>query len=190
MSKRKLIQLVEEKHVDGLGRSAHADHRRLSPARLHAARRMRLFAERIGVSKADSLIDVSVLEDCLREDLNERAPRASAVLDPLKLIIDNYPAQGSSEPCEAPVHPAQAGVGQAQLSPSAASCGSSARTSWNTPAKGYFRLFPGNPVRLRYGYRGEVQSAATRMPPATSPPCIANTCRTPSPARRAPTPTR
>ena len=64
----------------------------------------RLFAERIGVSKTDSWIDMSVLEDCMRDDLNARAQRRIAVLDPVKLIIDNYP-EGQVEECFAPNHP-------------------------------------------------------------------------------------
>ena len=96
LSKRKLIELVEGKFVDGW------DDPRM-PTLVGARRRgftpesLRLFCERIGVSKADSLIDMSVLEDCVRDDLNERAPRAIAVLDPLKLIIDNFPEEHEEE---------------------------------------------------------------------------------------------
>ena len=72
----------------------------------------RLFAERIGVSKANQLIDFGVLEDCMREDLNEVAPRRMAVLDPVKLVIDNYP-EGKEELCDAAQPSAEAGLGQA-----------------------------------------------------------------------------
>ena len=73
----------------------------------------RLFAERIGVSKSDSWIDMSVLEDCMRDDLNARAQRRIAVLDPVRLVIDNYP-EGQSEDCFAPNHPQQPELGQAR----------------------------------------------------------------------------
>jgi glutaminyl-tRNA synthetase len=149
LSKRKLIQLVEERHVDGW------DDPRL-PTLVGARRRgytpegFRRFAEMIGVAKADSLIDMSVLEGCMRDDLNETALRRIAVLDPLKLIIDNYP-QGQEELCEAPNHPQKPEWGKRSVPFS--------RELWieredfeETPPKGYFRLFPGNKVRLRYGY--------------------------------------
>jgi glutaminyl-tRNA synthetase len=149
LSKRKLIQLVEEKHVDGW------DDPRM-PTLVGARRRgftpegFRMFAERIGVAKADSWIEFSVLEDCMREHLNEVAPRRIAVLDPVKLVIENYP-QGKEEACEAPNHPQKPEWGTRALPLS--------RELWieredfaETPPKGYFRLFPGNKVRLRYGY--------------------------------------
>ncbi len=149
LSKRKLIQLVEEKHVEGW------DDPRM-PTLLGARRRgftpegFRLFAERIGVSKADSWIEFSILEDCMREHLNEVAPRRIAVLDPVKLVIENYPP-GKEEECEAPNHPQKPEWGRRKLPLS--------RELWieredfsENPPKGYFRLFPGNKVRLRYGY--------------------------------------
>ncbi len=149
MSKRKLIQLVEEKHVAGW------DDPRM-PTIVGYRRRgftpesMRLFAERIGVSKADSVIDATVLEDCLREDLNARAPRATAVLDPLKLVIDNYPA-GQEEACEAPVHPHQPELGRRSF-PLSRELWIEREDFMEAPSKGYFRLYAGNSVRLRYGY--------------------------------------
>jgi glutaminyl-tRNA synthetase len=149
LSKRKLIQLVEEKHVDGW------DDPRM-PTLVGARRRgftpegFRLFADRIGVAKADSWIEFSILEDCMREHLNEVAPRRIAVLDPVKLVIENYP-EGKEELCEAPNHPQKPELGRRKLPFS--------RELWieredfvETPPKGYFRLFPGNKVRLRYGY--------------------------------------
>ena len=149
LSKRKLIQLVQEKHVDGW------DDPRL-PTLAGARRRgytpegFRAFAERIGVAKADSWIDYGVLEECMRDDLNARALRRIAVLDPLKLVIDNYPG-GQEEECLAPNHPQQPELGKRAVPFS--------RELWieredfaEAPPKGYFRLFPGNSARLRYGY--------------------------------------
>ena len=148
-SKRKLLQLVEENIVDGW------DDPRM-PTIVGIRRRgytpssIQLFAERIGVAKADSWIDMSVLEGALRDDLDPTAPRSVAVLNPLKLIIDNYP-EGQSEPCSAPVHPHHPERGNRHFSLS--------RELWieredfmEVPSKGYFRLFPGNRVRLRYGF--------------------------------------
>jgi glutaminyl-tRNA synthetase len=149
LSKRKLIQLVEEKHVDGW------DDPRL-PTLVGARRRgyvpegFRLFAERIGVSKADSWIDYSVLEDCMREVLNETAPRRVAVLDPLKLIIDNYPAD-QQEMCESPNHPQKPEWGKRER-PFSGELWIERGDFAETPPKGYFRLFPGNMVRLRHGF--------------------------------------
>jgi glutaminyl-tRNA synthetase len=149
LSKRKLIQLVEEKHVDGW------DDPRMPTIvgfrrRGYTPESVRLFAERIGVSKENSTIDMSILEDCLRDDLNERAPRATAVLDPLRLVIDNWPAD-LVEPCDAPVHPHKPELGRRAFG--------FGRELWieredfaETPPKGFFRLFPGNLVRLRYGH--------------------------------------
>ena len=149
LSKRKLIQLVDEGHVEGW------DDPRM-PTLVGARRRgytaegFRLFAERIGVAKADSWIDFSILEDCMREHLNQVAPRRIAVLDPLKLVIENYP-EGRQELCEAPNHPQKPDWGRRPVPFS--------RELWierddfaATPPKGYFRLYPGNKVRLRYAY--------------------------------------
>src|SRR3989442_12629478 len=110
----------------------------------------RLFAERIGVAKADSWIEFSVLEDCMREHLNEVAPRRIAVLDPVKLVIDNYP-EGKQEELEAPNPPQKPGLGRRKL-PFSRELWIEREDFTETPPKGYFRLFPGNRVRLRYGY--------------------------------------
>ena len=149
LSKRKLIQLVEEKHVDGW------DDPRM-PTLVGARRRgftpegFRLFAERIGVAKADSWIEFSVLEDCMREHLNDVAPRRIAVLDPVKLVIENYP-EGGEEACEAPNHPQKPEWGKRAL-PFTRELWIEREDFAEKPPKGYFRLFPGNKVRLRYGY--------------------------------------
>ena len=149
MSKRLLRALVEEKHVDGW------DDPRMPT--LEGCRRrgftpqgFRLFAERIGVSKSDSWIDISVLEDCMRETLNETAQRRIAVLNPLKLIIDNYP-QGQSEECFAPNHPQKPELGKRSM-PFSRELWIEQEDFMETPGKGYFRLFPGNEVRLKYGF--------------------------------------
>jgi len=149
LSKRRLIQLVDERYVDGW------DDPRM-PTLAGARRRgytpegFRLFAERIGVSKANQLIDFSILEDCMREHLNVIAPRRMAVLDPVKLVIDNYPA-GKEELMDVPNHPQQPDWGKRQV-PFSGELWIEREDFQESPAKGYFRLFPGNEVRLRYGY--------------------------------------
>ncbi|PPC83579.1 MAG: glutamine--tRNA ligase [Methylotenera sp.] len=149
LSKRKLIQLVEEKHVNGwddprLPTIAGARRRGYTPAGF------KLFTDRIGVSKADSWIEYSILEDCMREVLNTDAERRIAVLDPIKLVIDNYP-EGQSEDCFAPNHPLKPELGKRTVQLS--------KELWieredfmETPSKGFFRLTPDGMVRLRYGY--------------------------------------
>ena len=149
LSKRKLIELVEGKHVTGW------DDPRM-PTLVGARRRgftpegFKLFTERIGVSKADSWIDYSTLEDSMREVLNVSALRRVAVLDPIKLIINNYP-EGQEEDCFAPNHPLNEVLGKRTLKLT--------RELWieredfmAEPIEKYFRLYPGNQVRLRYGY--------------------------------------
>jgi glutaminyl-tRNA synthetase len=149
LSKRKLIELVEGGHVDGW------DDPRM-PTLAGARRRgytpegFRRFVERIGVSKANQMIDFAVLEDCMREHLNEIAPRRMAVLDPVRLVIENYPP-GDGERVEVPNHPQKPDWGKRSVPFS--------RELWierddyqEKPEKGYFRLYPGNEVRLRYGY--------------------------------------
>ncbi|OHC64418.1 MAG: glutamine--tRNA ligase [Rhodocyclales bacterium RIFCSPLOWO2_02_FULL_63_24] len=149
LSKRKLIQLVEEKHVGGW------DDPRL-PTLVGARRRgftpegFRAFNEMIGVTKSDSWIDISVLEECQREHLNATAPRRIAVLDPVKLVIDNYPA-GQEEECLAPNHPQKPEWGKRPV-PFSKELWIEREDFMEVPSKGYFRLFPGNTVRLRYGF--------------------------------------
>jgi glutaminyl-tRNA synthetase len=149
LSKRLLIKLVEGGHVDGWD-----DPRMPTLAgarrRGYTAEGLRRFAERIGVSKANQMIDYSVLEDCMREHLNEIAPRRMAVLDPIKLVIENYP-EGKEELMDVPNHPQKPEWGKRQVPFS--------RELWierddytDSPPKGYFRLAPGAMVRLRYGY--------------------------------------
>ena len=149
LSKRKLLRLVDEGHVDGW------DDPRM-PTLVGARRRgytpsgFRTFNERIGVSKSDSWIEMSVLEDAMRDDLNATAPRRLAVLDPIRLVIDNYP-EGQREEMSAPNHPQKPELGRRMLP--------FTRELWierddfaEAPPKGYFRLSPGAEVRLRYAY--------------------------------------
>ena len=148
-SKRKLLQLVREGHVEGW------DDPRM-PTLIGMRRRgytpaaIRTFCERTGVSKSDSRIDYSVLEHAVREDLDPVVARSVAVLDPIKLVLTNFPAD-HEEPCHAPLNPHDPDAGQRQFPLT--------RESWieredfqEVPAKKYFRLFPGNQVRLKYGY--------------------------------------
>lgn len=149
LSKRKLIQLVEEKHITGwddprLPTLAGARRRGYSPAGF------KRFTDRIGVSKSDGWIDYSVFEDCQREVLNDIAPRRIAVLDSVRLVIDNYP-ESQSEACFAPNHPQQPELGKRAV-PFSRELWIEREDFTETPPKGYFRLYPGNRVRLRYGY--------------------------------------
>ena len=152
-SKRKLAQLVNEGKVSGW------DDPRM-PTIVGLRRRgytpesLQLFAERIGVTKSDSWIDYSTLEGCLREDLDPKTARASVVLDPVKLVITNWDdlhGAGTLDDCHAPVHPHHPELGQRQFK--------FGKELWiersdyeETPPKGFFRLFPGNKVRLKYGH--------------------------------------
>ncbi|MGH8740459.1 MAG: glutamine--tRNA ligase, partial [Burkholderiales bacterium] len=149
LSKRRLIQLVDEGHVAGW------DDPRM-PTLAGARRRgytpegFRHFAEKIGVSKANQLIDFGELESSMREHLNQVAPRRMAVLEPLKLVIENYP-QSREEPAEVPNHPQKPDWGRREV-PFSRELWIEREDYQEQPEKGYFRLFPGNEVRLRYGY--------------------------------------
>jgi glutaminyl-tRNA synthetase len=154
-SKRKLRQLVEEKIVDGwddprMPTIVGLRRRGYTPEALH------LFCDRIGVTKADGWIDMSTLEGCVREDLDPKAPRATAVLRPLKLIIDNYP-EGQTEECTSPVHPHHPEMG-VRTFPISRELWIEEEDFMEVPVKGYFRYYPpigdnpGSRVRLRHGY--------------------------------------
>ncbi|MCC6868799.1 MAG: glutamine--tRNA ligase/YqeY domain fusion protein [Burkholderiales bacterium] len=149
LSKRKLIQLVEGGHVDGW------DDPRM-PTIVGARRRgftpdgFRLLVERTGVSKSDAWIDMSVLEEAMRDDLNAAAERRVAVLDPIRLVIDNYP-EGKTETCLAPNHPQKPELGRRELAFSREPV-IEREDFAEQPPKGYFRLAPGAEVRLRYAY--------------------------------------
>jgi glutaminyl-tRNA synthetase len=152
-SKRKLAQLVNEGRVSGwddprMPTIVGLRRRGYTPASIQ------LFAERIGVTRSDSWIDYSTLEGCLREDLEAQAARAMAVLDPVPLVLTNWDevmGAGTLDACVAPVHPHHPERGQRQFA-----MGSRLwieRTDYeDTPPKGFFRLFPGNKVRLKYGH--------------------------------------
>jgi len=149
MSKRKLLELVQEKLVDGW------DDPRM-PTLVGLRRRgftpesIRSFCETIGVGKSDSFIDMSILEEAVREDLNLRAPRAMAVLRPLRLVIDGYPEEGSEE-FDAANHPADPSLGSRKV-PFSKTVYIERDDFQEEPSKGFFRLAPGREVRLRYAY--------------------------------------
>jgi glutaminyl-tRNA synthetase len=152
-SKRKLKQLVDEGHVSGW------DDPRM-PTLVGMRRRgytpeaIRLFNDRNGVTKSDGWIDYSVLDIALRDDLDPKAARAMAVLEPVKLVITNWDelmGAGHLDACSAPVHPHQPDLGKRSFS--------FGRELWiektdyeDVPPKGYNRLYPGNKVRLKYGH--------------------------------------
>jgi glutaminyl-tRNA synthetase len=149
MSKRKLHELVTQGIVNGW------DDPRM-PTLMGIRRRgytpaaVRAFCERIGVGRSDSWIDMSILEECVREDLNETAPRVLAVLRPLKVVIDNYPVDQVDE-FEAANHPQKPEMGSRMVTFS--------RELFieqddfvEDPPKGFFRMTPGSEVRLRYAY--------------------------------------
>ena len=149
MSKRKLRRLVEGGEVSGWDDPRMPTLRGLR-RRGYTPASIRDFIDRVGVAKTPSTVEVALLEHCLREDLNEHALRAMAVLRPVKLTITNYPT-GQSETFEVENHPAHPEMGTRTVSFS--------RELWiedsdfmEEPVKGYFRLFPGNEVRLKSAY--------------------------------------
>ncbi len=149
MSKRKLLELVEEDRVSGW------DDPRM-PTLVGLRRRgytpeaIRSFCERIGVAKFNSVIDVQVLENAIREDLNRRAPRVMAVLRPLKVVIDNYPADQVDE-LDAINNPEDPAAGTRKV-PFTREIYIERDDFREDPPKEFFRLAPGREVRLRYAY--------------------------------------
>ncbi|MDR0586554.1 MAG: glutamine--tRNA ligase/YqeY domain fusion protein [Treponema sp.] len=149
LSKRYLLRLVQEKYVAGwddprMPTLAGLRRRGYTPLAL------RNFISQIGIAKTDSTVDIAFLEYCLREDLNKTSPRVMAVLKPLKLIIENWDG-GSDEELEAVNNPEDENAGTRKIR--------FTKELWiekddfeETPPPKYFRLFPGNSVRLRYGY--------------------------------------
>jgi glutaminyl-tRNA synthetase len=149
LSKRKLIRLVEEGHVDGW------DDPRLPTIsgvrrRGYPPEAIRNFCDRIGVAKADSLVDMALLEYCVRENLNQTAPRFMGVLRPLKVVIDNYPAD-SEEELEAINNPGDPSAGTRKV-PFARELYIERDDFMEDPPRKFFRLAPGREVRLRYAY--------------------------------------
>jgi glutaminyl-tRNA synthetase len=149
MSKRWLLRLVQEKYVSGwddprMPTLAGLRRRGYTPSAI------RNFISQVGIAKTDSMVDIAFLEYCLRQDLNKTSPRVMAVLKPLKLIIENWPA-GTTEEVDAVNNPEDPSAGMRKMRFSG--------ELWieredfeEVPPPKYFRLFPGNSVRLRYGY--------------------------------------
>lgn len=149
MSKRKLLQLVKENHVNGW------DDPRMPTIcglrrRGYTPESIRNFCEDIGVAKRDNIIDYTRLENALRDDLNKKAQRVMVVLNPVKLIIDNYPA-GKSETLQAINNPEDETAGTREVSFSKELYIERDDFMENPPKK-YFRMTPGQEVRLRYAY--------------------------------------
>ena len=149
LSKRKLIELVEDGYVSGWD-----DPRLMTISGLrrrgYTSASIKDFCERIGVAKRDSTVDVALLEHCLREDLNKTAPRAMAVLDPVKVVITNYP-EGKTEERDAKINPEESELGTRKM-PFSRTIYIEKDDFREDPPKKYFRLAPGKEVRLKYAY--------------------------------------
>jgi glutaminyl-tRNA synthetase len=149
LSKRKLIQLVKEGYVKGwddprMPTLCALRRKGVPPEALHD------FCRRIGLAKSDSVVDYGLLEFCIREYLNAHTPRWMAVLDPVKVVIDNYP-EDQEEVFEMPLHPEEASYGSRKV-PFARELYIDRDDFRMDPPKKYFRLAPGREVRLRYAY--------------------------------------
>jgi glutaminyl-tRNA synthetase len=149
LSKRKLLKLVQEKHVDGW------DDPRMPTIsgirrRGYTPEAIRDFCERIGVAKSNSVVEISLLEHCLREHLNKITPRMMAVLRPLKIVIANYP-EGKVEELVAENNPEDADMGTRMI-PFSRELYIEETDFMEDPPKKYFRLAPGREVRLKHAY--------------------------------------
>ena len=149
MSKRKLLQMVKDKLVSGW------DDPRMPTLsglrrRGYTPESIRDFCSRIGVAKADSIVDIAILEHCIREQLNKEAPRVMTVLRPLKVVIENYP-DGQSEELDAVNNPEDSNAGTRKV-PFSKVIYIEQEDFRETPPPKYFRLTPGREVRLRYAY--------------------------------------
>jgi glutaminyl-tRNA synthetase len=175
MSKRKLLELVNQGHVDGWN-----DPRMPTISGLrrrgYTPEAIRDFCERIGVAKRDSMVDMALLEHCVREDLNRRAPRRMAVLRPLKVVLDNYP-EGREEWLDAVNNPEDPGSGTRKV-PFSKEIYIEQEDFREDPPKKFYRLAPGREVRLRYAYfvtctdvvkngKGEITELHCTYDPAT-----------------------
>jgi len=149
LSKRKLLRLVQDGHVQGW------DDPRMPTLsglrrRGYTPEAIRTFCDRIGVAKKDSIVDIALLEHCLREDLNRRAPRVMGVLRPLRVVIENYP-EGRTEELPAVNNPEDPGAGTRML-PFSRVLYIEQDDFRESPPPKYYRLAPGREVRLRYAY--------------------------------------
>ena len=149
MSKRKMLRLVEEGHVNGW------DDPRMPTLqgmrrRGYTPNAIRDFADRVGVAKRENMIEVELLEHCLRSDLNKRAVRRLGVLEPLKVIIENYP-EGQIEEIDATNNPEDLDAGTRKV-PFSREIFIDKKDFMEDPPKKYFRLSPGKEVRLKYAY--------------------------------------
>ena len=162
LSKRRLLEIVKGGHVKGWD-----DPRMPTLAGLrrrgYTPEAIRDFCRRIGIAKMDSVVDVGLLEHCLREDLNRRAPRVMGVLRPLRVVLDNYP-EGQVEDLEAVNNPEDAAAGTRKV-PFSRVLYIEREDFMEEPPKKFFRLAPGREVRLRYAYfvtcTGVVKDPAT-----------------------------
>ena len=149
LSKRKLLLLVQERQVSGW------DDPRMPTLsgmrrRGYTPEAIRAFCERIGVAKRDSTVDIALLEHAVRDDLNRRAPRTMGVLDPVKVVVENYP-EGQVEPMSVLVNPEDAAAGSRTV-PFSREIYVERDDVREVPPPKYWRLFPGNEVRLRGAY--------------------------------------
>jgi glutaminyl-tRNA synthetase len=201
LSKRKLIELVERGIVSGWDdprMPTISGYRR----RGYTPEALRSFCDRIGVARADSTVDIGLLEHCLREDLNKRAPRFMAVLRPLKVTLVNYP-EGRVEELEAVNNPEDPAMGSRRV-PFSRELYIEREDFMEDPPRKFFRLAPGREVRLRYAYfirceevvkdpaSGEVTELRCTYDPATrgGDAPDGRKCRGPCTGCRRPTPCR
>lgn len=178
MSKRKLLELVRNNFVSGW------DDPRMPTIcglrrRGYTPESIRAFAEKVGVAKRDNMIDLSLLEWCLRDDLNKRSNRYMAVLNPVKLVIDNWPADVESEICTAPKNQENPDAGTREIA-FTKELYIERDDFMEEPPKKFFRLRPGGEVRLKYSYivkcesvvkdeNGEITEIHCTYDPTTKP---------------------